>query len=351
MLVLVRHENKMSLCYTGPCKLAPHTASFVLHTILLTWALGEFKMVWESPIAVNVWCWRLLWWNQRSATLEQQDRKDYFHHKLHTNSLSNKATVHNYQQPHLLTLPLNLPPQVQKIKSSLMKHCWLVHENVPVMLLKHGFLEGRWGKGSVFFLISAQACLFCRCPRVLSRRKISKSSIKISKSSMSTMNKSPIYLKEWNVFSIANMEEKCARLKGAIDDIHPNWCPERKAHLTHHLPSFPHTHPFPFTTAVREPTRETSESRLRRLPSCATLGTPVNFSICCFYIELEWESLSFLIFLWTLSKKGITRMLKKILPATFTAALWGYTGWWQHRTFSNSGLCCYLPALSGKLYH
>lgn len=33
--------KQMSLCYTGPYKLAPHTASFGLHTVLLSGSSGE----------------------------------------------------------------------------------------------------------------------------------------------------------------------------------------------------------------------------------------------------------------------------------------------------------------------
>lgn len=32
--------NQMSLCHAGPCKLAPHTASFGLHTVLLSGSSG-----------------------------------------------------------------------------------------------------------------------------------------------------------------------------------------------------------------------------------------------------------------------------------------------------------------------
>ena len=51
---------------------------------------------------------------------------------------SNKTTEHAYESDtqYLLTLTLNFPLQVQKIKLSLEKHCWLVHENVAAVLLK-----------------------------------------------------------------------------------------------------------------------------------------------------------------------------------------------------------------------
>lgn len=144
----------------------------------------------------------------------------------------------------------------------------------------NGFLEGRWGKESVFFLISAQACQFCRHPGVLPRRKISKSSMPI-------MNKSSIYLKEWNLFSVVWI--KCARLKETIIDLHLSWYPQTKDHITHHPVFFPYTNPYPYplTMAVTESTGEMSESKLSWLPRCVTLGKPVNFSICCFYRVLE----------------------------------------------------------------
>ena len=144
----------------------------------------------------------------------------------------------------------------------------------------NGFLEGRWGKESVFFLISAQACLFCRRPGVLPRRKISKSSMPI-------MNKSSIYLKEWNLFSVVWI--KCARLKETIIDLHLNWCPQRKDHITQHPLFFPYTNPYPYSlmVAVVEFTGEMPETKLSWLPGRVTLGMSVSFSICCFYVVLE----------------------------------------------------------------
>ena len=45
-------------------------------------------------------------------------------HKIHTNSLSDKTPEHAYvsETYHLLTVALNLPVQLQKMKTSLMKH-------------------------------------------------------------------------------------------------------------------------------------------------------------------------------------------------------------------------------------
>lgn len=103
-----------------------------------------------------------------------------------------------YQKPTtFLTVALNLPVQLQKMKTFLMKHWWLVHELFQLCYWD-GFLERKW-KWSIFFLISAQACLFCRRPGVLPRRQISKSSMPI-------MNKSFTHLKEWNLFSVVWME-------------------------------------------------------------------------------------------------------------------------------------------------
>lgn len=178
----------------------PHLVSTVSCWV---WALWQLKVMSESHVALSGWCWRqdscretkeLPPWRQISKTW-----KEYFYHKIHTNSLSNKTPEHAHvsETCHLLTLALNLPVQVQKIKTSLMKHCWLVHELFQLCYWD-GFLEGKW-EWSIFFLISAQACLFCRRPGVLPRRQISKSSMPI-------MNKSFTYLKEWNLFSVVWME-------------------------------------------------------------------------------------------------------------------------------------------------
>lgn len=117
------------------------------------------------------------------------------------------------------------------------------------------------------------------------------------------------------------MNGKC-QIKGAIAVTYTEVLRKR-------TPSF--TLPCPFPKAIRESTKEKVKSRLSWPLRCVTLGMSVNFSICCSYIELELSSL--FIFLWTLLKEGITKMQKKILPAT--AALWGYTMYSQHRKFRN----------------
>ena len=129
---------------------------------------------------------------------------------------------------HLLILALTLPVQVQSMKTSLMKYCWLDHKMFQSCYWD-GFLEGKW-EWSIFFLISAQAYWFCRHPGVLPRRQVSKSSMPIT-------NKSSVYLKDWNLFSVVWMES--ARLKGAIADCHLHWSPERKDPLIHHPLSVP----------------------------------------------------------------------------------------------------------------
>lgn len=176
-------------------------------------------------------------------------------------------------------------------------------------------------------MISAQACLFCRRPGVLPRRQISKSSTPI-------MNKSFTYSKEQNLFSVVSMNEKC-QIKRNNCWASPHWCPERKDHLISHSTSILYTNPSPFTKAVKESTRETAGSRQSWLPRCVTLGMSVNFSICCSYIEWNKSACPSLSSLEFCQNKGITKMLRKILQATFIAALWGYIMWSQGKKSRN----------------
>lgn len=150
------------------------------------------------------------------------------------------------------------------MKTFLMKHWWLVHELfLEVMLLR--WVPGKKMKWSIFFLISAQACLFCRRPGVLPRRQISKSSMPI-------MNKSFTHLKEWNLFSVVWMKVPDKRSNCWLSPTLKSW---EKG------PSFI---PCPFSRA------------LSWLLRCVTLGMSVNFSICCIIRQvltmelLPWSS-------------------------------------------------------------
>lgn len=128
--------------------------------------------------------------------------KKHFKDKLRTNSLSNKTTEYAYVSDthHLLTLALNLPLQVQKIKTSLMRHYCLVHENV------HAIEMGSWKEDEKNDLRSSLSLPKYVCSidvlEFHSRREISKSSMPI-------MNKSSICLKEQNLFSIVKMNKIC----------------------------------------------------------------------------------------------------------------------------------------------
>lgn len=154
---------------------------------------------------------RFLWLNQRIATLEQhyKDQKGIFSPEAHTNSLSNKTTEHAYESDtqYLLTVPLNLPLQVQKIMPSLKKHCCLGHENVPAMPLVCVPEE----KNLYFSLF---------LPERVCSASWSSSQKEISTSSEAILNKR-IYLKEWNFFSVVQI--KYARLKVKIVDLHLNF--------------------------------------------------------------------------------------------------------------------------------
>lgn len=134
----------------------------------------------------------------------EQHFKDwkYFKDKLQASSLSHKTTENAYVSDthHLSTLALNLPLQVQKIKTSLMRHYQLVHENI------HAIEMGSWKEDEKNDLCSSVSLPKYVCSvgvlEFHSRREISKSSMPI-------MNKSSIYLKEQNLFSIVNINKIC----------------------------------------------------------------------------------------------------------------------------------------------
>lgn len=130
MLVLLRHGNKnVPLFIQGPVNWLPTPPHLVSTLSCWVWALWKFRVVRNSHVALSLWCWnaRFQWWNQKIATLEQywKNHKGIFLPHVCLNSLWNKTTEHAYvSETHCLsTLALNLLLQVQKIKTSLMKHC------------------------------------------------------------------------------------------------------------------------------------------------------------------------------------------------------------------------------------
>ena len=130
-LDLDTEKQNVPLFIQSPENWLPTLPHLVFIVSCWVWALWQLKVMSESHVALSGWCWRqdscsetkeLPPWSRISKTW-----KEYFHHKIHTNSLSNNTPEHAYvsETHHLLTLALNLPVQVQKMKTSLMKHWYM----------------------------------------------------------------------------------------------------------------------------------------------------------------------------------------------------------------------------------
>jgi len=193
-------------------------------------------------------------------------RREYLHHKFHNNPLSNKTTEHAYvSETHLNSC--SKPPRSGSKDEDFF--WWSTVDWYVTMFQSYywdGFLEGKWGEWCIFFLISAQACLFCRRPGVLPRRQISKIFTANHEYEFHLLQRMKL------VQSYMNEKEQLLIIISTDD-------------LSKRTPSF--TSVFLFPIAVRESTREAAELRLSWLPRCVTLSRSLNFSVCCFYIELE----------------------------------------------------------------
>lgn len=132
--------------------------------------------------------------------------------------------------------------------------------------------ERRWGKGSVFFLICAQACLFYRCPGILPRRKISKSSMPI-------MNKHSTYLKEWNLFSVVNTSMTKMFWSNRSNYLSSPKLMSWGKGPPHSPPAFLSLHQF---LSVHQGSQGVYQRDIwvqTELTACATLGMSVNLSV------------------------------------------------------------------------